>query len=411
MVGIWLALLAPCADGAPPAVRADELVRQLADDQFTVRQKAHDGLAQLGMDAFGALTKGLGAADPEVARRCRELLDQLRVTDLENRLKKFKEGAGTLPGYDRYVGVVGESKEGREFFVDMWSANPIFLADVEERPDRAGGMVAGTAQNLSQNFYQNQQRRSVTGKGMVPEVAAVLFALQNPKLREANLPGAQRQMLNLDVATSQISSLMSHEVIRAAVLASKNGEHSPMYKLAVGFMRAQMRSPQTQQMLIHMCMNLNLKESVELAEVVLANRGFNQHGRGLACALVGKFGDQKDAHILVAALDDTTHINQFQLGQRGQMRGNTEVRDVALAQLVALTRQSHKDYGFPFAEQGAQFNQFNTYNMGFTSPEKRRAAFTKWKAYAAERPDLQPKKPLKEDLPEAENKPNDDDNQ
>ncbi|MCE2806440.1 MAG: hypothetical protein LW700_14735 [Gemmataceae bacterium] len=381
MVGIWLALLAPSADGPADTARAEELVRQLGDERFSVRQSAHDGLATLGMDAFGALNKGLAAADPEVARRCRELLDQLRVADLEARLKKFKEGKGTLPGYERYVSVVGETRRGREFFAEMWSANPIFLADVEERPDRAGGLVAGTAQNLMQNLYQ----------------------------RRPNQPGAQRQMVNLDTATSQISNILSHEQVRTAVLDRPQGETSPLYRLAVGFMRAQMRSPQTQNMLIHMCMNLNLKESVELAEVVLANRGFNPHGRGLACALVGKFGEQKDAHLLAAVLDDSTHINQFQLGQRGQLRGTTEVRDVALAQLVSMTRQSHKDYSFPFAEQGSQFNHFNTYNMGFTATEKRSAALTKWKAYAAARPELQAKTPLKEELPEKDAKAKEDD--
>lgn len=408
MVGIWLALLAPSADGPADTARAEELVRQLGDERFSVRQSAHDGLATLGMDAFGALNKGLAAADPEVARRCRELLDQLRVADLEARLKKFKEGKGTLPGYERYVSVVGETRRGREFFAEMWSANPIFLADVEERPDRAGGLVAGTAQNLMQNLYQRRPGQP-GARNMVPEVATVLFALQNPKLREANQPGAQRQMVNLDTATSQISNILSHEQVRTAVLDRPQGETSPLYRLAVGFMRAQMRSPQTQNMLIHMCMNLNLKESVELAEVVLANRGFNPHGRGLACALVGKFGEQKDAHLLAAVLDDSTHINQFQLGQRGQLRGTTEVRDVALAQLVSMTRQSHKDYSFPFAEQGSQFNHFNTYNMGFTSSDKRRAALTKWKAYAAARPELQAKTPLKDELPEKDAKAKEDD--
>ena len=42
--------------------------------------------------------------------------------------------------------------------------------------------------------------------------------------------------------------------------------------------------------------------------------------------------------------------------------------------------------------------------MGFTSTEKRRAALTKWKAYAAARPELQAKTPLKEELPDADKK-------
>jgi len=108
-----------------------------------------------------------------------------------------------------------------------------------------------------QNLYQRRPGQP-GARNMVPEVATVLFALQNPKLREANQPGAQRQMVNLDTATSQISNILSHEQVRTAVLDRPQGETSPLYRLAVGFMRAQMRSPQTQNMLIHMCMNLRL---------------------------------------------------------------------------------------------------------------------------------------------------------
>ena len=393
MFGILLALTVPAFDGDRANAGPEELVRQLSDEKFDTRQQAHDLLAKLGMDAFGALNQGLAATDPEVARRCRELLDQLRVADLESRLAKFKAGKGSLPGYERYLTIAGSGKEARDFFIDMWSSNPIFMAEVEERPDRSAGMVVGTAQNIVQNMYNRP--RGGPARPALAEVAALLFAMQNSAIRDGKQPGGQP--VHLDSAAGQITNLMNHEVVKAAVMASKNGEPSPMYKLTVGFVRSQMRSPQTHNMLIHMCMNLNLKESVELAEVVLANRGVNHHGRGLACALIGKFGSIKDAPLLAAMLDDNTHINQFQLGQRGQMRGTTEVRDVALAQLVSLTRQSHKDYGFPFAEQGSQFNHFNTYNMGFTANDKRRSAMTKWKTYAASRPELQPKQPLKED--------------
>ena len=36
MVGIWLALLAPCAEGPADTARAEELVRQLGDERFSV---------------------------------------------------------------------------------------------------------------------------------------------------------------------------------------------------------------------------------------------------------------------------------------------------------------------------------------------------------------------------------------
>ncbi len=387
MLTLWLALLAPLDANNPTPVsrRPEEWVRLLGDDSFLTRQEAHDQLARLSMDAFGALTTGLAGSDPEVTRRCRQLLDQLKVRDLEKQLEQFKLGKSDLPGYKRYAKVVPSLAWGRDFFAEMWKTNPQFLADIEENPERAGAQVVGQIQNIQQVLYGNMRARGgQPGQPSVSEVASLLFAAQHPR--------AMVDIVNL----SQLNNFLQHPVIRAAILEEKEGGPGAMRLLLVAHIRAHLNDQTAQVQSLHLCMNLNLKEGKEVGMVILKNPKTNQHTKGLACAVIAKMGTVADAPVLTAVLDDAAHINQFQVGPRGQDKGITEVRDVALSMLVSLTGQSHKDYGFAFAQQGAQFQHFNTYNMGFISEKLRREALLKWKAYAASRPELQPATPLKE---------------
>jgi hypothetical protein len=85
-------------------------------------------------------------------------------------------------------------------------------------------------------------------------------------------------------------------------------------------------------------------------------------------------------------LNDTTTLGKIGRLVGGATTGaTTEVRDVALAQLVHLTGQDHKDYGFAHT-QASNVNpamKFTWYYLGFINNEIRQAAFKKWQTYAA----------------------------
>ncbi len=59
--------------------RASELVKQLGDDDFDIREKAMKDLVALGPAAQPSLLRATENADPEVARRVSECLDRLKV--------------------------------------------------------------------------------------------------------------------------------------------------------------------------------------------------------------------------------------------------------------------------------------------------------------------------------------------
>src|SRR4051812_5212558 len=71
-------------------IKAQELVRQLASDEFTVREAAQERLAKMGRLAKPVLSSAIATnPDPEVRSRCRELLPKAAAEDLKARLETF----------------------------------------------------------------------------------------------------------------------------------------------------------------------------------------------------------------------------------------------------------------------------------------------------------------------------------
>jgi hypothetical protein len=94
-------------------------------------------------------------------------------------------------------------------------------------------------------------------------------------------------------------------------------------------------------------------------------------------------GTPEDSGLLRNFLGDETVVGNFQLPN--QQKGTTQVRDVALAMLVHMSSQSHKEYGFSFARDN-QALFFNPYMLGFTTMENRMLAMKKWETYFTSKP-------------------------
>ncbi len=86
LVGLWTACAAAesgAADSSSaPAYdrrRIEQLIGQLGDKEYSVRQRAQEELARFGFAAFEALTEASNHADFEIASRARYLLRLIRT--------------------------------------------------------------------------------------------------------------------------------------------------------------------------------------------------------------------------------------------------------------------------------------------------------------------------------------------
>jgi hypothetical protein len=364
----------PLPDGRadnPPAgggaFRPADLVRRLGDDSYAVREEASRQLLRLGLAARDALLQGAKDADPEVRRRCRDLLPTVLEADRQARLEAFiadKEGKRQhdLPGWRRFRAVAGEDAAARELFIAMCRLDTGFLADTEKDAKRAGEECATLCGQLFGKLYGQASGR--TGRIELAEVAPLLLVAGDAR---TEMPPQPRQM---------VVNFLYQPTVRTALTGTNN---PPFKKLVLAWMARQTDEEDAAQQMFFAVQNLELKEGLDLALKVLKDRPVKGRGLGGAMTTVGKLGEKKHAAALEPFLKDTTAVSNFALGRD---RGTTEVRDVALAMLVHLTGQDPRGYGFVFSQHNAHLKFYANF-LGFADDAQRAKAFARWKEWKA----------------------------
>ncbi|MGH7168653.1 MAG: hypothetical protein ACRELG_00045 [Gemmataceae bacterium] len=374
-------VLTTSARAAETATRADsgdiaELIRQLGADEFNVREEASRQLLIIGLSAREALLAGAKNPDLEIRRRCRELMPAILEAHRQAKLAAFiadKDGKlkHDLPGWDRYRKIAGKDADSRQFFVAIQKADTGFLAEADKEPKRAGERCAQRCQDLI-----NRQRTplfinvnsEIQGMALT-EIAPLLLIAADPKV---TIPLQHRYLFG---------NLLYQTVVQNEL---RGGRSTPFKKIVLAWMERQAEDETTAQILFDTINNLQLKEGLPLA--LKAVRSKKLRGSGVVHALVtiGRMGDKQHLVVLEPFLDDKTQFCGFGIGgRRGNVQGNTEVRDVALAMLVRLTKQSFKDYGFAISGLGMDHLMNNANYLGFSSNKQRQKALAKWKAWKA----------------------------
>jgi hypothetical protein len=343
--------------------RARELVRRLGDESYRVREEASKELLQLGLAAREALLQGVKDSDLEVRRRCRDLLPSILEADRQARLDSLladtedKQDHG-LPGWNRFRQVAGADLPARKFFVALCRHDGGLLADATKDPARAGEHCATLCGHILQKVYGPTSRSA--GQVEPAELAPLLLVAGDPR---TNVPAPPRHM---------VVNFFYQPAIRAALV----GDGNPAFKkLALAWMERQTDDEDAAQQMFFAVQNLELKEGVDLALKVLAERKLKGRGVGGAMTTVGKLGTRQHRAVLERFLDDRTQVCAFALDRE---RGTTEVRDVALAMLVHLAGQEHKPYGFVFSHNNPHLKFYANF-LGFHNEEQRNRAFARWK--------------------------------
>jgi hypothetical protein len=355
------------------------LVQRLGSTDFKVREQASRQLFRIGLPAKQPLLEGANDPDLEVRRRCRDLLPQILEADRQARLTAFladKDGKlkHDLPGWERYRKVAGEDDAARKFFVEIQKGNVALLREMEKDPAHAGERCGALCQSLMQRQQALQFRNGLLVNAQTPlmEIATLLLVAGDPRVR---IPLQQRYL-----AVNLLYQPGVQDALR------KTGS-SPFKKVVLAWMEHEMNDETTSGSVFHTLNQLGLKEGLDMA--LKAVRGKKLKGAALAGALVtiGKFGGKEHAALLEPFLEDKTAIGGFNFGRAkgGNIGGNTQVRDAALAMLVRLTKQTPKDYGFAITEMQPELNHLMDYAncLGFSSEERRTKAFEKWKTWKA----------------------------
>jgi hypothetical protein len=353
----------------PQQRKLRELVRTLGAPEFHLREQASRELFQIGLPAKQALLEGAKDPDLEVRRRCRELLPEIIEADRQAKLAAFIADVDgkqqhDLPGWERYRKIAGEDTAARRLFVEIQKGDCGFLRDVDHDLDHAGEQCANQCQALFQRQFTNR----VGGNPQVglAEIAPLMLVAADPRVR---IPDQQRYLF--------FSILQYHPTSRN-ILHSRDA--SPFKKIVLAWIERQTDDETALQQAFYLLNNLEIKEGLDFTLKTIRDK--KPRGILLATALttVGKLGDPRHVEVLEPFLADQTMIGNFNLGTA---RGTTQVRDAALAMMVRLTKQSHKDYGFAVSQLNNDHLMAYANFLGFGNDELRNKALGKWKEWKA----------------------------
>jgi hypothetical protein len=368
-----LAGLTPAEDAKPAKSatpeRIAELISQLGNDEFTLRETAAEELTQIGLPAFAALEAAGKNPDREIRYRSLRILGLIRHEDMQRRLEAFLAGKEDedyqLPGWARFKKSYGEDAQSRALFVEMQRADPDLLQALEEGPQRA-------AEAVSQRSIQFQQALQLGAQQQAPlgQVAATLFV-------------SAEEDVSLSVQTMTMVLNQCFQQAYRDTLTNSPRRDLPRKMLGSIIRRSEGTAAYTA---LNVAYQLNLPEGIEPA-VKLLNNPTQPYMLPQALMLVARSGDAAHLPAIEKLLGNKTMITRSTEANK-KITYELQVRDAALAAAVLLSKQELKAYfeGAKDQPQPGDFQQifFNPRLIGFADEQARAAANEKWTKYRAE---------------------------
>lgn len=385
MAAVWLGATLPSTvwGGPKPAPEQSAfardphaLVRQLGDPQFAARKRATAQLVELGADAIEALEEGVQSRDREIQYRSRHALQVIREQDFQRRLRSFAAGLDSreryeLPGWPLFRKDYGDTVEARSLFVEMQQSEPTLLQALDRSSDDALEVLMQRVAEIQQQARQGENLRQLS----LGSITTFLFVLNHTSGGEpAELTG------------HNIGSYFRQESFSGALQA---GSHRDLLRKMLGTWIARAEGWDAFYAII-LAMQFDIAEGLRPAQRVLETQGGDPnlpYYRGFALQVFAKFGDASHVPVIEPFLDDTTSYGgSVTVAQNAKYR--TQIRDIALATVVHLTKQDPQEFGLTRMKLMGSTQFFNTGSIAFEDDAQRDEAIAKWKAFqAARRPD------------------------
>lgn len=361
--------------------RARDLVNKLSSESFEEREDAQEELGKMGRLAMPALLEGLNSnPSPEVRFRCQALIPKAAQEDLQARLATFladTEGKyqHDLTGWNEFKKIAGASSTSRSIFADLLKDNTnrgLVLA-VAGPSNELGSLVGARKQELYQMRFPrtaNTPRKDPT----VSDVIALMFAESH----------VEAKFIPRVVNNTTIYTVAG---LNAAV--SDGTEKGNVYKSILG------RWIETRDDAISMYTAMNqattlglTKQAGNVAAKLIQAKGGAATYRMYAAFAIAKNGAVEHLAALESAFNDDGALVVGNRVVNGVVeRTSVQVKDMALAAALLLTKQKPEDFGFTQQYKNNPGMEF-TYSNWRITDEKRKEAFDKWKAWREKNKDF-----------------------
>jgi hypothetical protein len=340
---------------------AVDLVRQLGDEQFSVRERATTSLIRMGLLARDALEEGRNHADREIRYRCERILSIVGELDFEHRLDAFaahRSDGDDLPAWRLFRERHGDDSPSRALFVRMQEAEAELLRAVEDGPQ-------GISRAADQRCLVLQQTQRVGGQPVtLGGIAALLFA-------------ASEQDASLSMQATMVLCTLCRQPTLAD--AMKDPGKREILARMMGQWIGQSQGWSAYQTLF-LSMQYSLKEGLKPALALLENPGEQAYARQQAILAVAKLGDESHAQRLEALLDDATRCSAH---RTNNVTFETQIRDVALVAILKLRKQDPKQFGFQRVQEDPN-TVVAISSIGFENDDRRQEVFAKYRLFLEE---------------------------
>lgn len=356
------------SDETPSAQDVTQLVEQLGDRKFAVRQAATSKLKKLGRAAIPALREAKANGTPELQARAESLLGYLlgsaaRRAFLRNPVVST---ARDVHAWERVRELVGSDEEGIQVLQSWLTAEPrLFEAQVLGGRDLAAELTGRCAELTK---YTREKRPE---SEVLTSISAIAFVISDSTTElTSDARRAAESIFKMSLMKKSLSPALKND--------------ARMRRLAGDWVRR----PGSQYQKLILSLDYSLPEGLPLAESIVASKARGPRMM-YALHLVGKLGGEKQIPLLVSQLQNNVRLSpplvgavRGKDGRRSPRTYEYRVRDIALAMLWHLHGENPAEHGF----DGKRLKPSKRYlfaleSMGFTSEEQRDAAFAEWEKF------------------------------
>ncbi len=375
IAAILLSVAAPAADSRPKDVsaadvaRTRELIKQLADSKFKVRDAAEKQIVSLGLAALEPLKEGEKHPDLHVQERCRLLQPVIRGLTLQRRIDGFlakRDGPipANLPLAASFLKLTDDTKEARKLYADILVINPQLLDAIDQDKTKGLPLFVAHCQEVNQRTqyvpgvdYRERQKQ-------ITRADVALFFLLSAEF------GSDRT----GRASSYGYTFMNAPVL-PETLAKDDPSVAPFKKLFLNWIEKESQ-PYMVQRAIQIAADAKMKEALPLVLKLIERKDLQGYARAQTALLLTRVGSKDHIKLMEPLLEDKAVIGNFGINNK---MAQVQMRDVALAVCIKLSGQKMSEYPFDVM-QGADNNLHMSYiYCAFSSDEKRDAALKQYR--------------------------------
>jgi hypothetical protein len=348
LVGVNLHATESDSGGGSPAL---SIVHRLSGPSFQDRLDAEEEALRSGDSVLPALQQAQSSQDPELRLRARYLIQRIEQDGLQLSIRAFLAPNSTtdLPGWSMVEEIVEDNPGNRQFYADLLRAEPL-LTQALRRPDRLAAELTRRQQEYGHAILSNGLNNQSPMR-----VAALMILLLHPGL--------------------DVPDLVRNDASQIVMYGINGGGDSPADRFiqALATRWVITPNPVTAQRRFDLARRMNIREVVAPALEMLRQRPVPPQAAAYF-TLVARHGGPEEMAELETLLDDTSEQSSHE--QSDKSRVQTQVRDLALAALIEMTKQKPEEAGLKLRDRSG--------NPAFESNEAREIALEKWKVWKAQ---------------------------